>query len=387
MERTILRIVPKFVSQYSWKLCVIVLLLLVGLQSRSAAQEITIPPDLVVSRETKPEFPAIERNFTLATLSVGTVQQVFAAPPCLTGKYYMGFQLYYDLGDTQTEQNWTADLSITLLNNTTVLWTKPLGIKMVDQTFIATVFHDVPVLCDVNYKIRIDAKTVSGTSPQSNIYLKFLLHKYLDDVFVPAAAITLNVTNASEKSILTWSHVDPLTAKAILSYDLEWVYIANHEGFTGSTAQQAFQFKEPVRITTAIQNYTHSTFYPSGKLYYRVRAVGYNPQYPDHRIPGTWFYYNNFLPITNPEAGINWQEQVVFAEEGKYKKIITYFDGSLRDRQSQTNLSTSGDTTIVAESLYDFEGRKAVDILAVPAASISLKYKAAFNPFLGTEPR
>ncbi len=385
-----LRIVHDFIHrQYSWKFFTIVLFVIVGAQSTSIAQEITIPPDLVVSRETKPELPAIERNFTLATLSVGTIQQVFAAPPCLTGKYYMGFQLYYDLGDTQTQQNWTADLSITLLNGATVLWTKPLGVKMVDQTFIATVFHDVAVLCDVNYKIRIDAKTLSTSPapPQNNIYLKILLHKYLDEVFSPAAALTLNCANCtatSEKSTLSWDYIDPLQALGILAYDLEWVFIESREGFSG-TVQQAFQFKEPVRITTAIKNYSHTRYYPTGNLYYRVRAVGYNPLYPDHRIPGAWFYSSAAASITNHQPTINWQEQVIFAEDGKYKKIMTYFDGSLRDRQSQTNLSTSGDTTIVAESLYDFEGRKAVDILAVPAGSISLKYKPAFNPFLATD--
>ena len=52
----------------------------------------------------------------------------------------------------------------------------------------------------------------------------------------------------------------------------------------------------------------------------------------------------------------------------------------MRERQSQTNLSTEG-VTLVGESLYDFEGRKSVDILPVPSTDAALTFKANFNIF------
>lgn len=181
-------------------------------------------------------------------------------------------------------------------------------------------------------------------------------------------------------STLSWTYAGEAT-----EYDLEWVFIEEHENFTGSTPQEAFEFKEPVRVTVSKPYYTHLTYYPDGELWYRVRAAGYNPQYPDHRIPGEWFYSPcEAIAIDNHEPEKNWQLQTVFAEEGKYKKIMQYFDGTLRQRQSQTNLS-SDTTTLVGETMYDYEGRKSVDILPVPVTDVSLSYRPAFNVFDAVE--
>lgn len=345
------------------------------------AQEPVIPADLVVSKTPKPVAPVYEGTpQMLSALSVGTTVPVFPAPPCLDGQYYAVFRLFYDyLPEGQTEINWTADLSISLLDNTTVLWTKPLSVSTANQTFESFVFHDALLSCGTNFTVRIDAKTVTGTAPVSNIRFQVLLHKYvMGDVFVPTAAMTLTPTAGTERSIVTWTN----SGAATMTYDLEWVFIAAYEG-SPTTAVQAFGMKEPVRITTTFFSYNHSIYYPTGKIFYRVRAVGYsnNPLYPEHRIPGNWTYGPNAgMSITNHQADINWQSQTIFAEEGKYKKIMHYYDGSLRERQIQTNLSTSGDTALVGETFYDFEGRRAVDVLAVPTTSVSLKYKAAFNP-------
>lgn len=336
-----------------------------------------IPSDLLVSPVKPDPMVPKERSFALSTLSNGTVQQVFAAPPCWTGQYYVAFQLYYDLGDAQTQNNWTADLSLTFLNNTTTLWSKSVGVKMTDQTFVATVFHDTPISCDVNYKIRVDTKTLTGTVPQSNIYLRVLFYRYRENNFVPTATAALNCTNANgEKSVVSWSYSGDVDLP--LAYDLEWVFIANTDNYTGTT-QNAFVFREPVRITTAASNYSHATYYLDGRLWYRVRAIGYNPAFPEHRIPGAWSYFGP-LTIANHEKTLTWQQQTIYAEEGKYKEVMTYFDATLRQRQQLINLSTSQDTAMVGETYYDYEGREAISVMAVPAASQSLGYKNE-NPF------
>lgn len=61
----------------------------------------------------------------------------------------------------------------------------------------------------------------------------------------------------------------------------------------------------------------------------------------------------------------NWQVTTNFAEEGKKKEVISYFDGSLRNRQSVTKIN-SDDNVIVGETVYDHQGRAAVSILPVP---------------------
>src|SRR5262245_16653039 len=83
----------------------------------SRAQEPVIPADLVVSKTPKPVSPVYEGSaVAISTLSVGSTVPVFPAPPCLDGQYYAVFRLFYDyLPEGQTEIDWTADLSISLL--------------------------------------------------------------------------------------------------------------------------------------------------------------------------------------------------------------------------------------------------------------------------------
>jgi RHS repeat-associated protein len=345
------------------------------------AQEV-IPPELVLTPQFKPRLPETVRGpFALSTLSNGTIQQIFQSPPCIAGNYFLAVQLFYDLGDKQTELPWTVDLSVSMLNNTTVLWTKPLGVRMTDQTFVSTVFNAGTIACDANYKIKIESKNVTGAAPQNNIYIQFLLYKKFEDVFDPAAVLSLNCNDCidKEKSLVSWTH----SRVGTVAYDLEWVFISNRENFTGTT-QEAFLFKEPARITTAVLQYQHPTYYPTGRVWYRARAVGYDPLTPDHRIPGNWFYLSASVSKLNHQPDMTWMLQTSFSEEGKYKNAITYHDQLLFERQVQTQLSSSGNKAIVGESLYDYEGRLSIEMMPVPSSSVSLKYKPSFNQFSTT---
>jgi RHS repeat-associated protein len=321
-----------------------------------------------------------ERQLLLNTLVKDGNYPVFEG--CLSGNYYVGFQLYYDLSDQLTTRDWVARLEVTLLRGSTELWTRPLQVNMKDQTFIATAFHEAVVNCTDGYTLRVKDKITNTATPEAAIFLKMLLYRQDDGVFNPAATCQLNYQmDADRKTTVSWNH----SGQAVREYDIEWVFISEHDNFTGTTAQQAFAFKQPVRVTTPSQYYTHLTYYPDGRVWYRMRAVGYNPAWPEHSIPGHWCYGPGTpLTITNQAPDINWQQQTVFAEEGKYKKMMHYADGSLRQRQVQTNLS-SDETTLVSEMLYDYEGRKAVDILPVPVAGNSLSYRAAFHALVSAD--
>jgi RHS repeat-associated protein len=340
-----------------------------------------IPAEVKVSREGRLPAAPIERQFLLSTLSVNDSKEVFQAPPCLDGEYYAGFQLYYDLGDQpDTKPDWAAYLQISLFHGEDSLWTKPLRVDITGQTFIATAFYENLISCDESYYIVINQKQIEGSAPQDNIYLKFLLYKKSDAVFNPAAEVLLNCANTDpDLTNISWN----FSGEGAIEYDLEWVFIADHENFLGTTPLQAFQFKEPVGITTGALYFNYLSFYPDGRLWHRVRAVGYNPEYPDHRIPGHWFYLPcESIRVLNKEPDKNWQIQTVFAEEGKYKKVVHYFDGSLRERQVQTNLNTNA-VTMIGETMYDFEGRKSVDILPVSDSeqSQALTFRNSFNNF------
>lgn len=343
-----------------------------------------IPRALVISREGVEPTHSVGPYFLLSDLSEGESHNVFEAPPCLEGEYYVAFRMEYDLGDDRASSTWTSQLAITMYHGGISLWTQPLSVYQGEQTFISTIFHDGPISCDGNYSFKITRKGVTTDAPQDNISLTVLLYKNPSDVFNPESDVqlTCNYNTPERQTNLSWT----TAAQGILEYDVEWVFIEEYEQFTESSNPEetkiaAFDFKEPVRITTKVPYYKHHVYYPDGKVWYRIRPIGFDPQHPGHRIVGKWSYSPcGKINITNHTPGKNWQEQTVFAEDGKYKKVMHYFDGTLRQRQSQTNLST-GEVTLVAESYYDLEGRKSLDVLAVPASDAMLTFKPAFNAF------
>jgi hypothetical protein len=78
------------------------------------------------------------------------------------------------------------------------------------------------------------------------------------------------------------------------------------------------------------------------------------------------------------ERNLNWQSSITFAEEGKRKVVVQYFDGSLRSRQTVTKDNTTN-TTIVAETFYDYQGRPAVNVLPAPSLNNIIKYSRSVN--------
>jgi RHS repeat-associated protein len=344
-----------------------------------------IPSRVRVTRDGRLPVTPIERQFVLSDLSEGESNEVFQAPPCLEGSYYAGFQFYYDMGDTPTEKpTWAAYLEVSLYHGEDSLWTKPLRVDADGQTFIATAFFDSLISCDATHTFVIHKKLLQSNVPQNNIYLRILLFKDGTDEFLPSTPVELNCANNNETQInLSWSYA----GAGAVEYDVEWVYIAAHEYYQPESAPEAFAYREPVRITTAALYYSYLSFYPDGVLWHRVRAVGYNPQFPEHRIAGHWSYGPcEVITVANQEPELNWQIQTVFAEDGKYKKIVNYYDGSLRKRQAQTNLNTDN-LTLVGETLYDFEGRQAVEILPAPdgANSQQLTFRNSFNSFFSQD--
>jgi RHS repeat-associated protein len=354
-------------------------------QAQQPLDTLKFPAAVKITRDGREPVAHASPVFAFEDLSEGTEHAVFPGPPCLEGSYYVGFQLYYDLlGHRNTTIPWSDYLEVSLLHGEDTLWRQPLRLDMQSQTFLATIFHDKPITCDGDYRFFINRHDSTGVAPVDYIDLRVLLYKQDQDVFSPALAIDLDYCTSPSTDHVTvaWSYA----GAAWLEYDLEWVFIEEHESTNTMTPQQAFRFKRPARITTAASHWDHLAYYPKGRIWYRVRAVGYDPRYPGHRIPGAWSYSAcGARAVENHEPGKTWQKQVVFAEEGKSKTIMQYFDGTLRQRQSLTNLNQEK-VTVVAESLYDFEGRQSSDIMAVPTVDASLKYHETFNTFQIQDP-
>lgn len=193
-------------------------------------------------------------------------------------------------------------------------------------------------------------------------------------------------------------------------YDLEWTWIDSYDGNGGYIFSEDFQLfkhydleRNSTRVQISERRYTFPLVYESGLIYFRVRAIGksYDPATDKvYMLPGKWSNgYNNLpngpeqcpnlsqsdcgdhifqIPSAHEGDKKNWQITTSYAELGKRKDVISYMDGTYRNRQSITGLSTDR-MTLIGESIYDHQGRAAINVLPVPVNDPMLKYYSNFN--------
>lgn len=195
---------------------------------------------------------------------------------------------------------------------------------------------------------------------------------------------------------IQWATID-----GAIEYHLEWVHIndykKNGQGLLDTEVKFDFKYNS-TRITTTETHFNLPLIFDKGYVVYRVRGIGVKINQPDHYVYGAWSAprQGDLTLITDKividgtlkhEIDKNWQLTTTFAEEGKKKEVISYYDGSLRNRQSVTSINTD-ENTIVGETIYDFEGRPAVNILPTPvvddqgcptAPRTPIKYYPEFN--------
>lgn len=180
-------------------------------------------------------------------------------------------------------------------------------------------------------------------------------------------------------------------------YELEWTWVDKYgeTGFLGpgsvDLSERDFELNN-TRVLTKDQKYRIPLIYNKGFLVYRIRGVGrfmedvakikYGPWSTDGTGLGatstvsSWPHYIDIK--AEHEVDKNWQYQSVFAEDGKKKEIVSYFDGSLRNRQTVTKINSNNEA-IVGESVYDNQGRAAIQILPTPVSNPALKYYPQLN--------
>ncbi|WP_431244382.1 DUF6443 domain-containing protein [Flavobacterium sp. P21] len=179
-----------------------------------------------------------------------------------------------------------------------------------------------------------------------------------------------------------------------LEYELEWTWLDNYsnENITANLpgnqiplTQRDFELNNS-RIVTTKNTFEIPLIYGKGYLIYRVRGISRNTEFVK--------YYGNWSSgtgskntvadwphqsiISEHEAGKNWQFQASYAEDGKKKEIVSYFDGSLRNRQTVTKINTDN-TTIVGEVIYDAQGRAGVEVLPTPNTDPNIHFFKNYN--------
>lgn len=167
---------------------------------------------------------------------------------------------------------------------------------------------------------------------------------------------------------------------------LEWSWvedelISNYQ--VGGTLDSNLLFKlSATRIDLPYDrnNYKIPLLYGGkGKLFFRVRPV--NLRNSGTRTDGPWSYVR-FQAFNGHDSTLNWQSTITYAEEGKRKAIMQYYDGSLRGRQTVTKDNVTN-TVISGETFFDGQGRPAVQVLPVPGVSTTIKYTNDLNFFKG----
>ncbi|MBV6474498.1 MAG: hypothetical protein JPMHGGIA_02822 [Saprospiraceae bacterium] len=194
-------------------------------------------------------------------------------------------------------------------------------------------------------------------------------------------------------------------------YDLEWCYVEKYDvpyvyQPIPMTSKSASFAENNTRITITENCYTLPIVYESGALMFRVRGRGKVLPDLENTVLGTWscgklsgncsssdfinpsmsnWVHTYWIYDAHEADNKNWQIISSFAEDGKRKDVVNYMDGTMRTRQTVT-VNNSDQNVLVAETIYDHQGRPAVQILPVPVLhDPALKFREKFNRNLANQ--
>lgn len=209
--------------------------------------------------------------------------------------------------------------------------------------------------------------------------------------------LNTNLSAANNELTAGWTQPSLDDNAGVTEYDLEWAWVDEGAlaGYkNGNNFVQDLVFtNNATRVSISGSSYNIPLLYDdTGRIFVRVRPVQLRTD--GQRIEGRWNWIFNdanqpvesinpvFYTFYGHEDKLNWQASTSFAEEGKRKSVIQYFDGSLRNRQTITKDNTSN-TTVVAESFYDYQGRAIVQVLPAPTLNTAIAYVKNFNQAIG----
>ncbi|MCW3104301.1 MAG: repeat-associated core domain protein [Bacteroidetes bacterium] len=239
-------------------------------------------------------------------------------------------------------------------------------------------------------KVVIDSITVNGFSVDTlpkYVYVEseIRMDRYYDFSSViadPVTGILLTPVNTDCDTTTDELQIMWGTVPEAEEYQVEWTYVNNY-GIDSSTfidsTQLSADFKHnSTRITTTANFYNIGLTYEKGYIAVRIRPIGRDYLNPDTYMYGVWSEADSasmasvgssarYRIRVAHENNKNWQYSSTYAEEGKKKEVISYFDGSLHNRQSVTKVN-SDKNVIVGETMYDYQGRPAVNVLPTPVS-------------------
>ena len=196
------------------------------------------------------------------------------------------------------------------------------------------------------------------------------------------------------------------------SVEIQWLYIDDDQYidlYTGGNLKGRVDFKSASSVIlpynpaqSNLNFYKISNIFDKGLIFVRVRAIGklvetHNNLTTIRRIENYWSGKNgqvvgdlfdldgaianfNSIQVDKFLPTKNWQYNCTYAEEGKKKELISYFDGGYKNRQTITESNSNGEKySIVKETVYDFQGRPAIEVLPIPIPSCNLIFVPNLN--------
>ena len=342
---------------------------------------------------------------------------------CTQTAHVAGVRLVYSRNDHKSlqGQDWGASLSYSLLSPQNlddasaapIIITSGISLAIGEQTtapylqtFITAKTHTLDY-SSFNYRhneaelrIRINGlPTLSNDAPDA-IWLELELYESTNLPFNPATNdYHFTARSAGSDIVTAWDYVE-----TAYEYELEWVWIDDAEIGTHNpnfdptwettNPEKIFEYREGVTVQTTDQYFIFPNTFLKGRVYYRIRAIGRFmpedvPQYGEWNYGYDKYYHTKKQAITisteDYQTSHNWQSVTSFAENAKYKTVVSYHDGTGRNRQVVTHLS-SEKRTLIAETLYDYEGNPTVNILPTVLEGTDLSYHENLNPFEGDNP-
>ena len=251
----------------------------------------------------------------------------------------------------------------------------------------------------VEYKDMVNNTTTNYIPENLFLDLGLKVKRYYsvsDQLPNPVSTITNQLDSATGAMVPGSIKIEWQKLAGALEYELEWTWVDSYAATNATDNQPAntinfsdrdFELNN-TRISTKSNSYEIPLLYAKGYLIYRVRAVGLHPTVFKGKYYGNWSSgtgaktkvsdWPHIAQLSEHEKGKNWQLQVSYAENGKKKEVISYFDGSLRNRQTVTKINTDKNA-IVGEVVYDAQGRPAVEVLPTPTNENSIRYFKNYN--------
>ncbi len=203
---------------------------------------------------------------------------------------------------------------------------------------------------------------------------------------VPGLTVALDEANGELTAQWGEPMYDGTYKNGQTEFDLEWTWIDesainDYRDNSGNFIPEKLFTDNATRVSITSFNYNIPLLYDGeGRVFVRVRPV--QLKIDGQRIEGEWTWRNASSPVYYAYGGhensLNWQASTSFAEEGKRKSVVQYFDGTLRNRQTVTKDNTTN-TTVVAESFYDYQGRPVIQLLPSPTLNTIISYSQNFN--------